>query len=613
MTEAEELEYLTLKRKRALAQQDATQAVEPETTIPQKIVRGGLGMAQDLLALHKAQGVGVGRGLTNAYENIRQLLSGTDSEFSRRAQEERDLYAMAKAQESGMTRFAMGSGELIGETAPYAAIPGAAVSAGLPTRLAAGMAGGGLMGATQFVHPETQDPMRQRVSGGALGVFTGGLGTLGLEPLRLASSKMRGVMAPDERGLVEASEKFDVPLSFADVRGGPTTKLETMLESAPIIGMGRFRAVQQQKAGKAAEVFAKDFSDRINGSWEGVAKDSLNSRLDALKTVSNALYTKLAKKADPVGAVQMPKTMQTIQDAIAKEKTALQPDTALIADLEEKFAGLSTKSGNFSQVRDFRSAISDQISDFYGGKNALVGKRGVGKLQEIRDSINEDMESFAKQQGGDIYRDWKAADTFYKQKVIPYREQAFIRRLAKEDDPTASYNLFLSAAKQKPDMLYNAIGMKGQAAIKSGILSDALEISMKEKTGFSPARFAQSLEKRQNEIGIFFKGKDKAEIEGLMRVMRHAERAGQYAENPPTGNRLLPWLLGGAMGIGAVTTPTAVAVAGSGMYGLSKLLTSKSGRNFLLSSSRVEPGPAMQRLIDNYAPKIAAEMAVGDE
>lgn len=600
MSEIEEIKARAKAKARARAK---VAELEAAPTIPQQIVRTAVGGVQSVIDQAQAQAIGVGRGLTSAYEGITQPFRGP--EFTQEAQAERDLYQGAKAQEPGLRRFQMGMGEIIGETAPYAAIPGAAASAALPARLGAGMAAGGLIGATQFVPPGTTDVARARVAAASRGALTGGGTVLGLEPLRLGAAKAAGAVPPGEQALLGRAEKLDVPLSAGDVRGGPTTKLETMMEAVPVVGMGRFRAKQQTKAQKAAETVTKDFTDRINASWEDVAKTSLNRRLDSLKETADTLYSRVARKADPLGAFSPTTTLNTIDELVLKEKQAILPDAQLIAVIEKMKVNLQ-KGGTFSQLRDFRSGVSDMISDYYAGSNALVGARGVGKLQELRNSLNGDLESFAKQQGGDVLKSWKAADTFYKQKVIPFREEALIRRLAKEEDPTASYRLFLSAAKQKPDVLFNALGPKGKSAVKAGILNDALEVSLSEKTGFSPAKFAQSLEKRQNEIGVFFKGNDKAEIEGLMKVMRHAERAGQYAENPPTGNRLLPWLLGGALGVGTLAAPTTATVVGGSIYGLTKLLTSKTSRDFLLAASKAEPGPAMQRVIDIYSPRLAA-------
>ena len=91
-----------------------------------------------------------------------------------------------------------------------------------------------------------------------------------------------------------------------------------------------------------------------------------------------------------------------------------------------------------------------------------------------------------------------------------------------------------------------------------------------------------------------FRGADKAQMDGFVKLMRHVERAGQYMENPPTGNRLVGVLMGGA----AVMEPTAMATTG-GIAGTLKLLfTTEAGKRILLAARDVPPNsPQMANLL----------------
>ena len=95
--------------------------------------------------------------------------------------------------------------------------------------------------------------------------------------------------------------------------------------------------------------------------------------------------------------------------------------------------------------------------------------------------------------------------------------------------------------------------------------------------------------------------------------MRHVERAGQYAENPPTGARTIPWLLGGAAAANAPLAAKVAAVSGIARA----MLTTGPGKRFLLAASNLEAGsPAMAKLLERveqsmprYAGTIATERA----
>lgn len=61
-----------------------------------------------------------------------------------------------------------------------------------------------------------------------------------------------------------------------------------------------------------------------------------------------------------------------------------------------------------------------------------------------------------------------------------------------------------------------------------------------------PAKFALEFERMNAPYSKVFNGADKAQMDGFVKLMRHVERAGQYMENPPTGNRAVGVLMGGA-------------------------------------------------------------------
>jgi hypothetical protein len=68
--------------------------------------------------------------------------------------------------------------------------------------------------------------------------------------------------------------------------------------------------------------------------------------------------------------------------------------------------------------------------------------------------------------------------------------------------------------------------------------------------------------------------------------MRHIERAGQYAENPPTGARVIPWLLAGS----TYVEPTTAAATGTAALSIKGAFQTEFGRDLLLSANKATPG-----------------------
>ena len=140
------------------------------------------------------------------------------------------------------------------------------------------------------------------------------------------------------------------------------------------------------------------------------------------------------------------------------------------------------------------------------------------------------------------------------------KDKAFAN-VTRSIEPDQIFNQFVKMGKgDKAANFYKNLDPKGQAALRYQMAQNALDKATNESTGaFSPAKFALEFERMNAPYSNIFKGSDKAQMDGFIKLMRHVERAGQYAENPPTGNRVIPALLGGA----AVLEPTAIATTGA--------------------------------------------------
>ena len=438
-----------------------------------------------------------------------------------------------------------------------------------------------------------------------------------LKDVGMAAGRAVTKIPTKAQAIMDLADEHNIPVSYGDItKGTIAPKVETGLESLPGAGMGKFRVKQNIAAQEAAQKAVEKF--KVEGDWPELAQKGISVKATATKKAASRLYDDLAKRADVAGDVNPSKTMAVLDDLIAKESKAKIPDSSVLkmmGDVKEALKGkqkvitspildeygkpmvtkvINLTDNKFSNLRDFRSDLGLMVKDYYSGKNAIVGQKGVDVLQQIRNTIDDDMSSWAQQQGGDIYRKWRVADKFYKDRVIPFREQAILPRLIKETDPDALYRTFTSAVKDRPQTIYTALPEKSRAAVRYGMVQDAFETAMNEnKSIFSPAKFAQALEKKRDAIGVFFNSKDKAYVRGLEKLMRHVERSGQYMENPPTGQRVIPYLLGGA----AVAQPQAVAAAVGGGFSLKSLLTTDAGKNFLLRASSLDIGSgSMNRL-----------------
>jgi hypothetical protein len=163
-----------------------------------------------------------------------------------------------------------------------------------------------------------------------------------------------------------------------------------------------------------------------------------------------------------------------------------------------------------------------------------------------------------------------------------------------------------------------------RVSVKFDVLREAYDAAMHttragQQGEFSPQVFATQLKKLANDPKykrhVKWSPGEVEEMNGVAKIFDYAKRAGQFQENPPTGNRWgLPVVLG--MGLEHGGSLAWAAKAGS-LATMAKFLTSTApGKKLAMSASKLEPNsPAMAKIVDeiyNQLPKGAANVMVGE-
>lgn len=373
--------------------------------------------------------------------------------------------------------------------------------------------------------------------------------------------------------------------------------------------------------GKRAEA-ARRVLSQIEGAgedWNYILKTSGNVKLLDTKLKADALYDRVGVIAKKHGNVDLGSTIKTVDKVISElgelpntnkaEIAALngfkkdlmaveagQPagmildasGNPIIAGTE---AGLRPKDLNFNQVRAIRTDINAKINDYMTGKNTLVGENGISALKKVRESLGRDLDRFATSNGPELKEAWKAADTYYKENVIPFRDRTLIKALKAESNPDEIFKMFVKNGGAEGDFgtgraqkFFKALDEKGQSAVRYGILKQAAQHATDHTGSFSPAKYATNLEKLAASRAVFFEGASKREVAALAKLMRHIERAGQM-KTPDTGVKNLSAILG----LAALQSGKAIPAAGVAM-GLKWLVSSPKGKRLLLTNSVLKPG-----------------------
>lgn len=317
---------------------------------------------------------------------------------------------------------------------------------------------------------------------------------------------------------------------------------------------------------------------------------------------------------------------------------------------------------SYQNVRRLDSSLGQMIRDGHTGDGALIGNNGVQYLQQIRNALRADLADFAEgSDAGDVAAAARAADDYYQSARVPYKQLDIARAGTNVDSDRVFESMIKAGHGDQAQRFYDALDDKGRAAVRSQMAMDAVNAATDNVRGtVDPRKLLEYLTKMQEPYGVFFRGMDKFELDGLRNVARElvleneaaaaappgaapavrAERQAAasrirgakdrlaaakaardeavaaakkaHADVAATNARLAKYPLGAGAAIGIMTgrgldalgVPLGESIsAAAGVATLVRVLTmTDAGRRFLLASSMLEPGSrAMSHLIEQLS------------
>lgn len=500
---------------------------------------------------------------------------------------------------------------------------------------------GALDGATQYA-----DTGKERGINTAVGGAFGAGGELVGAGLRKGVGKIynakKGNKTAHHAQMDELGKKYNVPLTAGDISKKASHKQgEIQLERLPIVGMQEYRQAQQNQAKQAVlniqEQFEKaldstDFKafgklqekankgdikaqkvlEKVNKATtpDEVLQTSLEVRAWRMKEIAKNKYDLVQKELDKLPNSQ-DKTIlptQTLAKLAEGEhiiKTSIAPDNTMASQIKEFTNNLNdpNRPKDYKNMRLLRTQIGNMIRQY--GALANPNETVLNHLKDLRTAVEQDISNFAVTSGNPAIKTaYQKADKFYH--AMKNQEEKAHAKAMKSSTPDEIYQKFMQKGKgDKAENFYNALDAKGQAAIRYKMIDEAIGKSYNPNMGengiFSPAKFVAEFDRLNKPYERVFKGADKAQMDGFLKLMSHIERAGQFAENPANGSRLVDYAIVG----GTAVAPLAMVKAGVATAIAKTLFTSKAGKNLLLSASELPVGASKLDKILKTAQKMA--------
>jgi len=464
-----------------------------------------------------------------------------------------------------------GTGNMLGGVLPTVPLPGGVAGGALRRGVTAALSGG----AQGFIQPtvEGENPYANAGIGAAAGLggsaVMSGAGKVG--NALLGSKPVNAIDA--------AGKKYGIRTTTGEAASNPIVqKTESWLEGVPLIGLKGFREKQNQEAQAAAKGFLTKYVGDPSLPTTAAMKESNDAFL-------NTLYANVRQSGEQLPTVAAEKVKKSAGEMLERYPSVFESiqDTHVKKILKNVMGDVGDKKVNIP------------YGDGMEIPNAMTGKRefsfdelwtlrkGLG--QEIRDAKTDTARGQLKQLYAAVSDDM---DTMFT------------------NSNTNAGNIFREANESFKRM-----------SVKFDVIREAYDKAAGTTSGkevFSPQAFSTELKKLANDPrykkNVVFSGAEVSEMTGLANIMQVVKRAGQFKENPPTGNRWgLPLLAAGT----AAVSPT-VALGEAGMTALASFLTgTTAGKRMVLVASKVEPNSPMMKVvmenIYNQLPKLMANQA----
>jgi hypothetical protein len=346
--------------------------------------------------------------------------------------------------------------------------------------------------------------------------------------------------------------------------------------------------------------------DAVDDAGEAI-RSSLNRVYESNRGTASKLFDRVDELASGVkanvGTTNRQRVAQEIVEAEANLARSGAGDDAALAAAKN---ALDAPELSFAEARTLRSRLLAEIRKAERGEvSGSVNAQTVAALKRLEGALEADMDEWAKAAGGGVERVWRSANQYYRTRVVPFKDRAIRKATGDDFDADQIIRTFIKPdARGTASKLVNRLDLKGKEALRYGILRDAFDDSM---TGtrpdgtpfFSPQRFRNKIERLGKTGERVFTPQQQAQLNGFSRLAEAARRAGQYMENPPTGQQVLDPLMYGAAGAGIHAGNTLGVLAGAGgVKVLSVLMTSQRGRAILSRASEYAPdSPQMQNAL----------------
>lgn len=414
--------------------------------------------------------------------------------------------------------------------------------------------------------------------------------------------------ASAEAQVVRTGEQEGVRTFTTDIappKTGIGRVAQSIGERIPYAGMGGPRAAQQQERVDLVRRVADEFGA---ASGDALLDEVAENLAQTRGKIVRGLTARKDRIIDSVqGGVESPQAVRAIDEQLTRLAENFDPaDAAPVVERLQRLRGLLTEGRSLRAIEENRRLLGDA---FKGSDNASIRTFGEKAVRSIYDPLRSDMTNAIRKELGE-----EAASRFTNTNnrlagMVKDLESSTYKRVLSDADTTPERVRTLLFSQKPSDVrrLNEGLSATGKRRAQSAIIAEAIERAggLEGIAQLSPQKFANTLGKFGENIGIVFSPADAQRLQGIQRLLQSTQRASVASVTPPTGavNQmpLIAAIVTDALGTagGAITTG---ALAGWS----ARLYESPLVRDRLIRLAKTKPGSGEEATIASGIAKIIA-------
>jgi hypothetical protein len=462
------------------------------------------------------------------------------------------------------------------------------------------MAGGAGAGAAGQAVREAGGTPAGEIAASLLGGVAGGAAASRAMAPRVAPT------TPTVQPIVEEASRRGVPVMTSDVVP-PETFIgkagQRLGERIPVAGTGPLRAEQQQARIEAVRNVLRDFgADDAANLSDDIMKDLASKRSAEIQKYASSKKEVINRLADK-GEVPVPRALAAIDDQIADlTRRRTEGSDEAIQRLQQIKTDVQNR--DLFQIEAYRQDELSKIFKDDPARPMSIAARDAGEkaLRAIYGPVREDMIDFIKKTGERRDVDKFMVANKRLSETANELKMASLKSVLKSGEATSEVvnRLLFSQKPSEVRQLYSSLTPAGRATARASILSQAADKAKFETQDgtkmFSPEKFNAEIKRLQPQIGVFFRGDDLKQVEGLSRVLNLTRRAGEAGVATATGQETVPFVAGSALQSFLGSFGGTLAAAG-GIGLTARIYESAPVRNLMMKLGTTKRGSAEEAAI----------------